>query len=116
MEGFTTRAGGESPYSISIRIGDDTALSWSGSVGLEPIHSKGELALERFDLRLPWDYLSDRLAFEVAGGRLAAAARYELDLSDGFRLAVDEASIGIRDVQVLDPAVEEPVVVVPAST
>lgn len=114
VEGFTTRAGGESPYSISIRIGDDTALSWSGSVGLEPIHSKGELALERFDLRLPWDYLSDRLAFEVAGGRLAAAARYELDLSDGFRLAVDEASIGLRDVRVLDPAVEEPVVVVPA--
>ncbi|MCR9097296.1 MAG: DUF748 domain-containing protein [bacterium] len=114
VEGFTTRAGAESPYSISIRIGDETALIWTGTVGLEPIRSKGELALERFELRLPWDFLSDQLAFEVEGGHLAVSARYDLDLSEGLDLTVEDASVGLRDLRILDPEIEGPVVVVPA--
>ena len=114
IKGFTTRAGSESPYSISIRTGRDTTLRWTGVVGLEPIRSSGELALEKLQLRVPWDFLSDRLAFEVEGGRLAASARYDLDLSDGLNLAIEEASVGLRDLRVLDPTIEGPVVVVPA--
>ena len=114
VKGFTTRAGSESPYSISIRTGRDTALRWTGTVGLEPMRSSGELALEKLQLRVPWDFLSDRLAFEVEGGRLAASARYDLDLSKGLNLTVEDASVGLRDLRVLDPTIEEPVVVVPA--
>ncbi|GEM_PF-5716193 len=114
VQGFTTRAGGTSPYSLDVRIGNETHLRWRGTLGLDPIHSEGELALERFDLRLPWDFLSDRLAFEIAEGELDAGARYVLDLSDGLSLAVHEARVGLRDVAVHDPALEEPVVKVPS--
>ncbi|MBB84557.1 MAG: hypothetical protein CL931_12175 [Deltaproteobacteria bacterium] len=114
VEGFTTRAGGASPYALSVRVGEETTVSWNGTVGLDPIRSEGELALERFDLRLPWDFLSDRLAFEVAEGTLHASARYAFDLSDELGLTVEEAMVGLRDVRVLDPALEEPVVLVPS--
>ncbi|MEM9175209.1 MAG: DUF748 domain-containing protein [Myxococcota bacterium] len=114
VEGLTTRPERTSPYALSLQVGDDTALRWNGTVGLDPIRSEGEIALEQFDLRLPWDFLSDRLAFEVEGGRLAASAGYALDLSDGLGLRVSEASVGLRDVRVLDPAIETPAVVVPS--
>ena len=73
--GFTTPAGGTAPYSLDVRIGSEAQLLWRGTLGLDPIRSEGELALERFDLRLPWDFRSDRLTFEIAEGELDAGAR-----------------------------------------
>ncbi len=48
VEAFTTRAGGSSPYSLLIRVGNATELHWSGTIGLDPIHSEGEISLAGF--------------------------------------------------------------------
>lgn len=111
---FTTRAGGESQYALRVGIGEETELRWDGSLGLDPLGSTGRIELDRFDLEVPWDYLSDRLAFEVAGGELDARASYVLAFADGLSLDLDEARVDLRDAAVRDPAIDEAVVLVPA--
>lgn len=114
IEEFTTRAGGSSPYRLEIRVGDETELVWSGTLGLDPIRSEGEIELTRFDLRMPWDYASDRLRFEVSQGALNVAARYALDLSEGPAFSLSEARLELSDVEILDRTDREPVIALPS--
>jgi len=104
IEGFTTAAGEDSPYSLIVRVGEETSLRWTGSIGLDPIRSEGEIELTRFDLRLPWDFLSEQLRFEVAGGEVDVRTRYALSLAEELSLDVAEAELVLRDLELEDPA------------
>lgn len=114
VEGFTTRAGVNSPYALNVRIGEQTELDWRGTIGLDPIRSEGEIAITDFDLRLPWDFLSDRLRFEVAEGRLGAATRYALSEGEGVEFTLSEGSLTIEDIDIRDRADGAQVISVPS--
>ena len=114
VEGFTTRAGVNSPYALNVRIGEQTELDWRGTIGLDPIRSEGEIAITGFDLRLPWDFLSDRLRFEVAEGRLGAATRYVLSGGEGLEFTLSEGSLTIEDIDIRDRADGAQVISVPS--
>jgi len=114
VEGFTTRAGGSSPYALSVRVGESAELKWSGSIGLDPVRSTGEIEITGFDLRLPWDFLSDRLRFEVADGALDVSARYVFDVSDGGELDIEQARVTLRNLDIVDSADGRSVVALPS--
>ena len=104
LDGFTTRAGGQAPYTLALQIGDRTRLDWTGTIGLDPIRSEGTITLADFDLRLPWDFLSERLRFEVAGGGVGLTADYVLELDERVRFDVEDARVAIDGLVLHDVA------------
>ena len=114
VEGLTTRAEVIAPYALLLRVGEQTSLEWTGRLGLAPLRSEGEIELTGLDLTVPWDYLSSRLRFEVAGGALDASAGYVLDMSQGLSLVISEGAIATRDVEVVDPQTGEATFTLPA--
>ncbi len=113
VEGLTTRADVIAPYSLQLRVGEETELDWTGTLGLEPLRSEGRLELTGFDLTVPWDYLSERLRFEVTAGALEASADYRLDMSEGLSLIVSEGALETRDVEIVDPEAGGPTLSLP---
>lgn len=106
LQGFTTRSGGDqSPLSITMQLGDQGRLDWQGSFGFEPLRSEGSLALGDLDLRVPWDFLSDRLRFEVEQGRLGFDLDYALSRSEAGKLAIQLSAgkLGVDGLVIRDP-------------
>lgn len=113
VDDLTTRADRRSEFLLELSVGERTGLRWSGSLEAEPLGSQGRLELSDLDLRLPWDYLSERLRFEVEQGGLDLEAEYSLGLADGLELSVDQASARLRGLAIRDPAEERAVLSLP---
>jgi hypothetical protein len=117
LQGFTTRAGRSSPYSLTVQIGDTTQLRWTGKIGLDPLHSEGRIDLTGFDLRLPWEYLSESLRFEVASGRLGLSFDYDVGPDEGdpkqLDVSIAKARILLEDLELRDRADDHPVLALP---
>jgi hypothetical protein len=114
LTAFTTRSGADSPYSLSLRLGEHTHLSWQGTLGLDPLHSSGEIQLRDFALRLPWDFFSDRLRFEVREGALDVDLRYALELGEAPQLTLEGSRVALRDLDLRDPESDVEVIEVSA--
>ena len=99
---FTTRIGDSVSFEFGLAIGERTELQWAGDLGFDPIRSSGRLELSGLDLRTPWQYLSNRLQFEVQQGGLTASARYEASLDPDLELRINEGSLDLEDVRLLD--------------
>ena len=103
MRELSTRPGVTAPYALDLQIGTATRLHWEGDLGLDPLQSVGEVVLADLDLRMPWQYLSRQLRFEIRSGRLGLSADYEVSLAEGFDLRVRDASMRIADLSLIDP-------------
>ncbi len=114
LDRLSTRAGTEAPYRLELALGDATRLRWKGSLGLEPLASAGQIELESFDLRVPWQYLSEGLRFEIADGRLGVGLRYAFEGGDALSVALEDGSLELRNLEILDRTDREPVIALPS--
>ncbi len=100
---LSTSAGRQGTYDLQLSIGEATELSWTGSIGTEPLASSGELSIQNFDLRWVAAYLAEQLQFDLASGGLDIRAGYVLKMDEGLSLSVEGADMVLRSVSMLDP-------------
>ncbi len=103
LNGFTTRAGVDSPYSLSVHLGEKARLEWKGTVRTDPLHSQGTIAIKQLPLRLPWDFLSDRFRFEIREGLLDGDLQYAIELESGSSFSIEGARFTLSDLALHDP-------------
>jgi hypothetical protein len=71
----------EGPKTVVMKSADGETLRWSGRIGLNPVASKGTLAVENLRAATLWKFARDSVAIEAPSGKLDLSADYDLDLS-----------------------------------
>jgi len=115
IDELTTRGEREAPYSLVATRDAGERLEWTGTFGVDPLHSTGTLKLSGIRPRLAWQYLQDELGFEVADGRIDLAASYELDASgEVLELVLSDGAAALDDLRLTEKGADEPLISVPA--
>jgi hypothetical protein len=97
LRNFSTVQGGENAYAFTAEVGKGETLAWEGRVGLEPVESDGKLSLSGVHLKPLYQYVQDRVGFEVRKGQLSVGGRYHVDLKGSApNVTVSEGSLSVN--------------------
>lgn len=80
MQNITTLPGQEGPKSITATSGEGETFRWTGHVRLNPVATKGTLAVENLRTATLWEFARDAVNLEPPAGKLTATADYSVDL------------------------------------
>jgi hypothetical protein len=103
LNDFTTRPNEKGEYAFDAYTDRGEKLSWQGMIQAAPFKSSGTIALAGIKASTVWEFMQDRLHFELTDGELAARAAYVVDMSAPrvvFRLANGE--MNARGVRLID--------------
>nr|WP_277602438.1 DUF748 domain-containing protein [Parahaliea mediterranea] len=103
MSDLSTVAEAGHPYHLRVFDESGGNLEWDGELSIPDSYSKGRIELSAIGLRPFWRFVKDQVDFELADGRLHAAANYELRWSPELRFTVDGGEVDISRLS-LKPA------------
>ena len=93
--------------SVQIVSNDLGTLGWSGTIGLNPLHSSGEASIQGATFALLSSYLRQDLGFDIDRGSGSATFNYTIAAAPegGVSASVNNLSIDVSDLglQSLDP-------------
>ena len=103
VAGFHTAGGQGAPYQFDATTESGEKLTWSGTIGVQPFRSVGDLSLENFVMGKYSPYEAQFLHADVTSGRLSVNGHYEIDFSGGHRvLKLDNSDVHIGDLKVAE--------------
>lgn len=115
LRNFSTVQGGENAYAFTAEIGKGETLAWEGRVALEPVESDGKLTLAGVQLKPLYQYVQDRVGFDVRDGQLAVGGRYHVDLKGATpNVTVSDANVSVDNLVIGEKGPEDPVISVPS--
>jgi len=80
MQNITTLPGQEGPDTITATTSDGETIRWTGHVSLNPVATKGTLAVENLRTATLWEFARDAVNLEPPAGKLTVTADYSVDL------------------------------------
>jgi uncharacterized protein involved in outer membrane biogenesis len=80
---LTTEASDTAPYKLTARSPDGERIEWNGEVSVNPIASKGRLALQGWNFATLARWLGNRIALERAAGTLDVSFDYDSAFTAG---------------------------------
>jgi Domain of Unknown Function (DUF748) len=97
LKEFTTGVeGGLFTFTGASKLGEK--LEWHGHVSVQPIESDGEFQINGLQVHTLWEYLEDRLAFQVNSGTVDANATYQFSFKDQVELQADVSKVSLTDL------------------
>ena len=78
-------------------------LQWSGTLGLSPISSTGQLKITDSQMKIWWPYVRDALPLALDNGVLNFSTHYTLNLSQQTELTLDNAALSIAPFAINAP-------------
>lgn len=101
---FSTRPREGSVYSFAARTARGESIEWEGTFLLEPLGSEGKFSLGGIQLRPVWEYVKDRVGFEIHDGQISIASRYAWDRSRDLRLSA--FAVDVKDLRIAEKSKE----------
>ncbi|MBS1767080.1 MAG: DUF748 domain-containing protein [Acidobacteria bacterium] len=115
LDNFRTTPGTNGDYAFEARTDAGESLAWSGSIGVSPFASKGQLSLRNLDLVKYGPYLREAMNMELRGGRADVDARYRFAWSPTEKAAtVEDARLALTGLQAARPGDASPALAFPA--
>jgi hypothetical protein len=81
ISNLTTLPGQEGPKTITATLGDGGTLRWTGEIGLNPVVTQGNFAIENVQTATAWKFIRDAVNLEQPTGKASITADYNVDLS-----------------------------------
>jgi hypothetical protein len=104
LDNFRTDPNNKNPYSFSGTTDAGEKISWAGYFYLDPIRSRGELALNNFSLNKYAPLYQDFVRFEIKDGVIDLRSEYQFELSPTNRIAVaTNASFALHSFKLAEP-------------
>lgn len=101
LDGFSTLPKDRGNYLIAAHFPEQGgSLKWKGSVGVNPLVSKGEMAIEQIQLaKLMRIVKGNTLPFQASGGDIQASFAYDFALvQDKPKLQLKQLALGVNNV------------------
>ncbi|MGH8663470.1 MAG: DUF748 domain-containing protein, partial [Burkholderiales bacterium] len=106
---LTTEASDTAPYKLTARSPDGERIEWNGEVSINPIASKGRLALQGWSFTTLARWLGNRIALERAAGTLDLSFDYDSALAGGAAaFTMSNLQARIADLALVNRAAREP--------
>jgi hypothetical protein len=103
LNDFTTRPKQQGEYAFDASTDRGEKLSWHGTIQAAPLMSTGSIAIAGFKARTLWEFMQDRLKYELTGGEFSARAQYSLDLSGkSMQFSLHHGGMTARGVRLAD--------------
>ncbi|HLP18380.1 MAG TPA: DUF748 domain-containing protein, partial [Bacteroidota bacterium] len=81
LNDFTTRPDEKGEYAFDASTDRGEKISWQGTIQAAPFKSSGAISLQGIKARTLWEFMQDRLNYELTDGELSGTARYAIDMS-----------------------------------
>jgi hypothetical protein len=94
VKGLSTLPGKAGEKTFSATSGDGETLTWTGTVSLNPVVTRGRLSIENLKASTVWEFVRDKLNLEQPAGKLSISADYSVDLSG------EEPNVACADMDV----------------
>ncbi len=115
LSNFSTRRDNKNSYSFTATTGEGERLSWKGSLSVNPFQSNGTFALTGIKERTLWKYIRHQVNFEVTGGSLDLAAKYNMDASsDDFKVELIDGELNINDFRIAEKGKDHTLISIPS--
>jgi hypothetical protein len=112
LKEFTTGVdGGLFTFTGASKLGEK--VEWHGHVSVQPIESDGEFQIDGLQAHTLWEYMADRLAFQINSGKIDLNATYKFSYKDQVDLQADLSKVSLTDLAVRPKDSEEDWVTVP---
>jgi Domain of Unknown Function (DUF748) len=96
---FTTGVdGGRFTFTGTSKLGE--RLEWHGHVTAQPIASDGEFRIDGLQAHTIWEYLKDRLNFNIDSGKIDLSATYQFALKEDLDLKLDLSQVALTGLRV----------------
>ena len=99
LRDFTTGVhGGQFTFSGTSKLGE--RIEWHGHLSAQPVESDGEFRLVGLQAHTIWEYIEDRVGFEINSGSIDVDATYKFALRDAVDLKLDVSKVAVSDLAV----------------
>src|SRR6185437_13144774 len=100
LRDFSTTAKTGNQYSLEGATEAGERFNWSGTVGMNPLSSRGRFEIDHLLAHTLWSYVRDSVAFEIPSGSITLAGDYD------FTSAGNPVGLGVnvKDLSVSDLA------------
>jgi len=99
LQNFATGVdGGRFTFTGMSKLGE--RVEWHGHLAVQPIESDGEFQIAGLQAHTIWEYLEDRLSFQVNSGKIDVNATYKFSLKEDVDLKVDVSKVALTDLAV----------------
>jgi uncharacterized protein involved in outer membrane biogenesis len=98
LRDFSTIGTAANEYSLDFATPLAEHFHWEGTLGVEPLASRGRFRIDALRVRTLWSYLSQALHFEVSSGVIALQGGYALAAGTPQELRVDVNRLTVSDL------------------
>ena len=117
LEDFSTRQDDKGGFSFASTLGAGGEIHGEGAVSVNPLHSQGRLELRGVTLRALWEYVRDRVNFEIADGSADVALDYVFDAGkNGTHFEVNGGSLALKNVDLREKGAQAALIALPLFT
>lgn len=102
LRDFSTTANTGNAYSLEGATEAGERFNWNGTVGMNPLSSRGHFEIDHLLAHTLWSYVRDSVAFEVPSGSITLAGDYDFT-SAGNPIGL---GVNVRDLTVSDLALQ----------
>jgi len=95
LRDFSTRAGSADSYALNAASPEGERLTWSGTLQLAPLGSRGTFEIADLKARTVWNYVRDSVPFEIGAGVIGIRGDYELRSAGGLGLKVNVSTVAV---------------------
>ncbi|HKU70847.1 MAG TPA: DUF748 domain-containing protein [Burkholderiales bacterium] len=97
-------------YAVNARLMDGGTIAWRGEVSLQPLSSKGEIAVNGVRPLTAWRFLRDELGVDEPRGAIDVVARYRVAYARGVpEAAIEGLRIAGRDIELSPTGAKAPI-------
>ncbi len=97
---FATRSADAADAVLVAKGPDGSHIEWKGQLNLSPITSTGQLEIDGLALKTFWPYVRDMAPLALNEGKLSLKTDYQLDLSEGTSLQLNDASATLASLSI----------------
>lgn len=99
LRDFSTAAATDNAYSLEGATEAGERFNWSGTLGMNPVSSRGRFEVDHLLARTLWAYARDSLGFEIASGTIGLTGDYAFtSAGNPIGLDVDVHELTVADL------------------
>ncbi|MBC2694722.1 MAG: DUF748 domain-containing protein [Desulfobacteraceae bacterium] len=114
LNNFSTHKHSKSPYAFTATTGKGEVVSCEGNISVDPFGSQGRFVLTGIKTHTLWEYIQDQVHFEVTGGLIDLAARYDMDAGEEvLHFEVIDGELELNELTLVEKGVNTTLISVP---
>lgn len=117
LKNFRTLHASDNAFAFKAEFEAGESLEWQGTLLLNPVRSDGHMAISGLKTRSVWEYIQDRVGFEITGGLIQVDATYHVEAgTDALHATVSDGAIGLVNLTLSEKGAHAPLIILPKFT